>query len=262
MAVNVDVMLKKIYAYQNEKTGESFDLPYRVYYPSDYDAANDKKYPILFFLHGHGECGTDNELQIRVLKKEHRLINMVMERNDTVIVAPQCPCSFKHEWVLLNHAWGTGSREALTEEPTLGLAAAESLLMSFLDGGKIDLSRVYSAGISMGGYGTWALACLRAPWFAAAMPICGGGLAGMANEFGDLPIRAFHGLCDKKIDPIESLQMVKAVNRFGGQAELILYPKLAHNCWDAAYSDDKNYDWMFSFTNERGQEETEKLSVD
>ena len=75
----------------------------------------------------------------------------------------------------------------------------------------------------------------------------------MAKQLGTLPIRAFHGLCDKTVDPIESLQMVKAVNCAGGRAELILFPELAHNCWDAAYTDEKNYDWMFSFTNERGE---------
>ncbi len=103
---------------------------------------------------------------------------------------------------------------------------------------------------------------LRAEWFASAMPLCGGGLAGMSKEFGDLPIRAFHGLCDKTVDPIEGLQMAKAVNRAGGNAELILFPKLGHNCWDAVYTDEKNYDWLFSFTNEREKSLDEPLSVD
>ena len=45
--------------------------------------------------------------------------------------------------------------------------------------------------------------------------------------------------------------MAKAVNMMGGRAELILYPERGHNSWDAAYTDESNYDWMFSFTNER-----------
>ena len=83
------------------------------------------------------------------------------------------------------------------------------------------------------------------------MPICGGSIPGMAKQLVGLPIRTFHGLRDKTVDPIESLQMVKAVNLTGGYAELFLYPELSHNCWDAVYTDEKNYDWMFSFTNER-----------
>ena len=246
MAVNVDVMLKKIYAYTNPKTGESFDIPYRVYYPSDYDAANEKKYPILFFLHGHGECGTDNELQIRVLKKEHRLINMVMERDDTVIVAPQCPCSFKHEWVPLNHAWMTGSREALTEEPTLGLAAAESLLMSFLDGGKIDLTRVYSAGISMGGYGTWELITRRPELFAASIPVCGAGIPSLAHRLTEIAIWAFHGALDNTVPASGSRDMYEAITAAGGtKVRYTELPGVWHDSWIKAYQTEGLVDWLY-----------------
>ncbi|MBQ8432192.1 MAG: dienelactone hydrolase family protein [Clostridia bacterium] len=115
----------------------------------------------------------------------------------------------------------------------------------------VDATRLYVTGNSMGGYGTWELSLLRPDWFAASMPVCGGSIPGMAKQLIGLPIRTFHGLCDKTVDPIESLQMAKAVNRAGGRAELILYPELGHNCWDAAYTDEKNYDWLFSFTNER-----------
>jgi predicted peptidase len=129
------------------------------------------------------------------------------------------------------------------------------LVEDFRERSFVDETRLYLTGNSMGGYGTWQLSCLRASWFASVMPICGGGIPGMANEFGDLPIRTFHGLCDETVDPIESLQMAKAVNKFGGYAELILFPKLSHNCWDAVYTDESNFRWMFSFTNERGQSE-------
>ena len=158
MAINVDIMGRAVYEYRNEKTGKSFSMPYRYYFPSSYNENDDKKYPMLFFLHGHGECGTDNELQIRVLHKENRLIDMTIERDDCIIVAPQCPCNTELEWVPVNHKWNTGSR-ALTEEPTVGMAAAMELLDKFLACGKVDLSRVYAAGISMGGYGTWELTC-------------------------------------------------------------------------------------------------------
>ena len=92
--------------------------------------------------------------------------------------------------------------------------------------------------------------------------VCGGGIPGMANQLGDLPIRTFHGLRDKTVDPIESLQMVKAVNSCGGHAELILYPELAHNCGGTVFSDERNYDWMFSFTTERDKDLVRKLSRD
>ena len=113
MAINVDIMGRAVYEYRNKKTGKCFSMPYRYYFPSSYNENDDKKYPMLFFLHGHGECGTDNELQIRVLHKENRLIDMTIERDDCIIVAPQCPCNTELEWVPVNHKWNTGSR-ALT----------------------------------------------------------------------------------------------------------------------------------------------------
>ena len=92
------------------------------------------------------------------------------------------------------------------------------------------------------------------------MPVCGGGIGGVAKNLVNFPIRTFPGLRDKKVDPIESMQIAKAVNMAGGHAELILFPELAHNCWDAVYSDENNYDWLLSFTTERDQTLVEKLS--
>ena len=139
--VNVDIMARGVQEYTEPETGERFDLPYRVYFPTGYDAKGEKRYPMLFFLHGHGECGTDNEQQIRVLHKENRLINLIIERDDCIIVAPQCPCNIKYEWVPLAHAWSTGSRE-LTEKPTVGLSAAMALLDRFLENEAVDKKRI------------------------------------------------------------------------------------------------------------------------
>lgn len=97
---------------------------------------------------------------------------------------------------------------------------------------------------------------------AAAMSICGGGIGGFAQYLVDIPIRTFHGLCDQTVDPIESLQKAKAVNKAGGYAELILYPHLAHDCWTTVYSDDRNFDWMFAFTTERDKTLEDKISLD
>ena len=113
----------------------------------------------------------------------------------------------------------------------------------------------------MGGYGTWTLASLYPNWFASVMPICGGGIAAFAMNLTNLPIRTFHGLCDTVVDPIESLQMAKAVNLHGGHAELILFPELGHNCFYTVYSDEKNYDWLLSFTASQDRDLTEDPSL-
>ena len=244
--VDVDKMLRFAYDYTDAKTGDKFTLPYRVHYPSSYNEADGAKYPMLFFLHGHGECGTDNELQIRVLQKENKLINMIIERDDCIIVAPQCPCNVKYEWVPVNHKWDTGSRE-LTEDPTIGLAAAMNVLQKFLDSGKVDLSRVYAAGISMGGYGTWELITRRSEVFAAAIPVCGSGIPSKADRLVNMPIWAFHGERDNTVPAKGTKDMEEAIKAAGGtKMRATYFPGVWHDSWIPAYNTEGLVDWLFA----------------
>ncbi len=209
---------------------------YLTSYPKGF--SENGKYPLVVYLHGRGSRSESTE-------KLHKSVslNYILERQDErgfILLAPHCSRGNWNEWMM----------------------TVIRLLEQVRELPYVDKTRVYLTGTSMGGYGTWALATLRADWFAAAMPLCGGGIPGMANQLGDLPIRTFHGLRDKTVDPIESLQMVKAVNSCGGHAELILYPELAHNCGGAVFSDERNYDWMFSFTTERDKDLVRKLSRD
>ena len=210
------------------------DMRYLISYPNGFN--DSEKYPVLFFLHGRGARNQSTEKLHNYTCIAH--IQAHQNERGFIFIAPHCASGNWNEWM--------------------------ETLIQFVDNVRnlpyVDQTRIYLTGNSMGGYGTWSLSLLRADWFAAAMPICGGGLPGMAGQIGDLPIRAFHGLCDKTVDPIESLQMAKAVNSAGGHAELILYPELAHNCWDAVYTDKRNYDWLFSFTTKREKQKAIDLS--
>ena len=197
-------------------------LGYQISYPEGFQ--EDKKYPLVIFLHGAGW----RKRTIEQLPQNPSVQNL-LKRQDArgyILLAPLCHKGNWYEW----------------------MGVLIRLVETYREIPYIDATRIHLTGNSMGGYGTWALATLRPYWFASAMPICGGGIAGFAMNLVDLPIRNFHGLRDKIVDPIESIQMVKAINQRGGHAELILFPELEHNCWDAAYSDEKNYDWMLSFT--------------
>ena len=201
------------------------DIKYLISHP---DGFNDsEKYPVVLFLHGRGARNQSTEKLHNYTPLAH--IKARQNERGFILIAPHCAYGNWTEWMMPLVKFV----EHVRELPY------------------VDNTRIYLTGNSMGGYGTWELSILHADWFAAAMPLCGGGLPGMAGQIGDLPIRAFHGLCDKTVDPIESLQMAKAVNSKGGHAELILFPELAHNCWDAVYTDETNYDWLFSFTTER-----------
>jgi predicted peptidase len=211
-------------------------IKYLISYPEEFQ--EDKKYPLVIFLHGAGTRGEN----IERLQKNVCFLAL-RKRQDArgyILLAPLCQ---NGDWF----AWMT---------PLLRLVGEIRELPY------IDETRLHVTGVSMGGYGTWEFSSLRPDWVATAMPICGGGIAGFAQNLVDVPIRTFHGLRDQTVDPIESLQMAKAVNRKGGHAELILFPELAHNCWDTVYSDERNYDWLLSFTTKRDKTLVEALSGD
>lgn len=197
-------------------------LEYLISYPEGFQA--DAKYPLVIFLHGAGTRGKAiDRLQ------NNPIVQNLLKRQDArgyILLAPLCKRGDWNEW----------------------MSILVRLVETYRKVSYVDETRVHLTGASMGGYGTWALATLHPDWFASAMPVCGGGIGAFAGNLVNLPIRAFHGLRDKTVDPIESLQMAKAVNQHGGHAELILFPELEHNCWDAVYSDEKNYDWLLSFT--------------
>lgn len=243
----VDECLYDVLNYQNPVTGDEMSLPYRVFYPSDYDETSEKQYPMLFFLHGHGECGTNNEYQIRVLQKPNQLLDRVVEADNTIIVAPQCPCRPpEYEWVRLNHVWNTGSREKLDETSTVAMQAAITLLDRFLANPKVDKARVYAAGISMGGYGAWELVTRRPEVFAAIMPVCGSGFPGYAEQLRHVAAWIFHGEADGTVPAKGALEMEAALRAVGADVRATYYPGVGHDSWIPAYKEPDLLDWLFS----------------
>jgi predicted peptidase len=109
----------------------------------------------------------------------------------------------------------------------------------------IDKSRVYITGTSMGAYAAWQLCISHPQWFAAAVPVCGGGMYWDAGRLKDIPVWAFHGVKDDVVYCCESQHMVDRINAAGGNAKLTLFPEADHNAWDPAYSCKEMWDWLF-----------------
>ncbi len=232
--------------------GKSIELPYRVYYPSDYDPNGDKEYPILFFLHGHGECGTDNKKQLKVLDQSNKLIDDIVAMDNCIILAPQTYCDRAtnfSEWVASStgreymHIWdaGAGGMKARAGELseivyTTGLQAASALLDEFLELDTVDKDRVYIGGISMGGCGTWELIARRPDTFAAAVPVCGSGIISTASTLTDIAIWAFHGEADTTVHPEGSKNMCEAIEAAGGNVTYTSFPGVGHSVWNNAYN--------------------------
>ena len=212
-------------------------LKYLISYPEGFK--EEQKYPLVIFLHGAGtRSDTTEKLRQTVC---YTNLQKRQDARGYILLAPLC-----HQRSNWNEC----------------MASLIRLIEEMREVSYVDKTRLHLAGISMGGYGAWALATLRADWFASVMPVCGGGICAFASELVDLPIRCFHGICDQRVDPIESLQMVRAVNLAGGHAELILFPELGHDCFKTVFADERNYDWLLSFTSNRDKTIVEQLTGD
>lgn len=233
-----------------EKREHSFKqgkLLYRVLYPEDFDKT--KKYPLVFFLHGAGERGTDNEKQLihgskLFLDTENR------QSYPAIVVFPQCPPDDYWANVSREINEATGKREfifAKKGKPTQAMKGALSLIDSLVQRSYVDTKRVYISGLSMGGMGTFELVSRRPKTFAAAMPICGGDNPGSARVYAKrLPFWVFHGAKDNVVPSRFSEEMVKAIKEQGGSVKFSLYPRANHNSWDSAFAEPELLSWLFS----------------
>ncbi len=118
----------------------------------------------------------------------------------------------------------------------------------------IDKDRIYLMGASMGGYTSWQLGMSLPEYFAAIVPICGGGMYWNAGRLKNVPVWAFHGALDKTVLPEETLKMVAAVNNSGGNAKITIYPNNDHNAWTDTYNNPEVYEWLLSNKNQNEKE--------
>ena len=213
------------------------ELPYRFMKPEGYEAT--KKYPLVIFLHGAGERGSDNDKQLihgvpQFASKENR------EKYPCFLIAPQCPDNVK--WVDVDWSAATHTTpKEMTEPSRMTIALIESTLKQY----SIDPKRVYLTGLSMGGYGTWDLLARRPDLFAAAVPVCGGADEATAEKIKNIPIWVFHGAKDGAVKPARSRNMVAALEKAGGKPKYTEYQNVGHDSWNPAYKDAEMMRWLF-----------------
>ncbi|MFT5523273.1 MAG: putative peptidase [Pirellulaceae bacterium] len=206
-------------------TKTEVEMRHWIFLPADY-GAKETGSPLLLFLHGAGERG-DN---LPIVKK-HGPPKIADSKKDFpfITVSPQC---------------AVGKRWNADE------------MIGFLDyleaNHKVDKSRVYVTGLSMGGYGTWTLLAKNTGRIAAAIPICGGGDPEQAKNMTAVPIWAFHGDADPVVPASRSEKMIAAIKAADGtKAKLTLYPKVGHDSWTETYDNPEIYKWLLSHTIDR-----------
>ena len=183
------------------------------------------KWPLMVFLHGAGERGEDLELV-----KKWGPPKLVANKPDFpfVLLSPQCPKGIY---------WNISHLNQLIDQT--------------IADNRIDSSRIYVVGLSMGGFGTWSLVAAHPDKFAAAIPICGGGDVASSKALTSTPIWAFHGDQDSVVPVERTTKMVEAVEKAGGQKiKSTIYPGVNHNSWTQTFANPQIYDWLLSHRRE------------
>ncbi|HEY1767562.1 MAG TPA: prolyl oligopeptidase family serine peptidase [Terracidiphilus sp.] len=219
---------------------EGASYRFQVYLPEDWRRDDGKLWPVILFLHGRGERGSEGMWQTQIglpaQVRDHP------ERWPFVIVMPQCP--------LPDH-W-TDARML-----DVAMAALDQESAEFHG----DPDRIYLTGLSMGGYGVWELARSH-PRRWAAIAIAAGGIfwsydperwqessslpAEYARAIGRTPLWLFHGSDDNVVSPRQSDLLYQAFKAAGGHVRLWIYQGYGHDCWTRAYNEPELPRWLLS----------------
>ena len=219
------ISMINLYSQQEKQTPYNFEKEitltlsanYLLYLPLDYNDA-DKNFPLVLFLHGSGERGTDIE-KVKI----HGLPKLINQGKDFpfIVVSPQCPDDI---------FWNVDILIALLDD-------IDSKY-------RVDTNRIYVTGLSMGGHGTWELAMRQPDRFAAIAPVCGWADTSKACSISHMPTWVFHGAKDMVVPVKAAEDMVDALKKCNSNVKLTIYPDATHDSWTETYNNEDLYKWF------------------
>nr|WP_319398185.1 dienelactone hydrolase family protein [uncultured Carboxylicivirga sp.] len=219
-------------------------LQYRILYPENMKPG--QKYPMILFMHGAGERGSDNQKQL-THGGELFLQEKIRKKYPAIVVFPQCPDGIM--WT--NRKKHQNEQGEWIFEFPVDIAApwpalmVDQLIDSITQSGLVDKSRVYIIGISMGAIGTLEFLYRYTNKYAAAVVICGGHNAELAAVYESKPIWFFHGGKDNVVPNHYSKEVFDKVQPFNKRTKYTLYPEANHNSWDQALAEPNLLKWLF-----------------
>jgi predicted peptidase len=255
---NIQPVVDKFLKLRFSDSATGVSMGYRLFVPENYDPS--RSYPLVMFLHGAGEVGSDNEKQLTAnqgasvwAKPEEQA------RHPSFVLAPQ-----SNSYYTADPASGNSEPTGWTSlmiygldrpfDPLNQLVTAYDILQKVTGEYSIDPKRIYLTGVSMGGFGTFALAIEHPDEFAALVPVCGGGDPGRLAGIARTPIWVFHAAEDP-IVPVQLSQVsVKALEAAGGSPKYTEYPAgtyfypTAHFAWVPTYANAQMRAWLFQQT--------------
>jgi predicted peptidase len=220
-------------------------LPCRILTPINYQAG--KKYPLVVFLHGAGERGSDNEAQLK-WGAELFLDSANRAKYPAIVIFPQCPTNDKWaEYNKTSSSDSTGYSYSSDAPIRKSLNLVSSFIDTLLKSGQIDIQRVYLGGLSMGGFGTYELLWRKPNTFAAALPICGAGNPAKIKTIRkNLPVWIFHGDKDNVIPVANSRLIYGLLKNNNPKIKYTEYPEVGHDSWKNAFAEPRLMEWLFA----------------
>jgi predicted peptidase len=199
-------------------------MPYQIMYPRKYDSTS--TYPLIIFLHGIDERGTDNRQQLKWGASLFQS-DSVSKQYPAFVVFPQCRVSnYWHEGVMLRQL--------------------KSLVDNLVKTNSIDAKRIYIEGLSMGAYGTYAMVAEYPDLFAAAIAIAGDGDEKKADRMAKVDWKIYGGKKDTRVPGEKSEKMAAALRKSGANVSVKIYPDADHqHTWTKAFAEPDFVSWVF-----------------
>lgn len=221
-------------------------LRYRIMYPENYNAK--KAYPLLVFLHGSGERGSDNEAQLY-----HGgglfIKDSIRKQFPAIVIFPQCPAD--SNWSRFERSAPRGDSFYLSLNNNPEMSAPERLVKQLIDSladHKIaDKKRLYISGLSLGGFGTYDLLTKFPNYFAASFTICGmTNVPLFVKRASNMHLWIFHGAKDDVVNPQPDRELYKALKAINAPVQYTEYPEANHNSWDSTFAEPGLLPWLFA----------------
>ncbi|MEJ5964359.1 dienelactone hydrolase family protein [Pedobacter immunditicola] len=220
-------------------------ISYRILMPENFNPA--KKYPVIFFLHGSGERGDDNQKQLihggNLFTKPE-----IRDKFEAIVIFPQCPQN--DFWSNVEIKGGQTGKNRFNFQkggkPTAAMRALMGMINEQIDEPYVDKKQVYVGGLSMGGMGTFEILRRKRKTFAAAFTICGGDNIANVKKYKNVPLWIFHGGKDDVVSFELSKDIADHLKIIGKEVKYTLYEDANHNSWDSAFAEPQLLPWLFS----------------
>lgn len=181
---------------------------------------------LLIYLHGGSSRGNDNETQLKEAAVDSFYTYLTSRNIPATMIVPQCPPG---------GGWISTLRRVVNE-----------LAKTLISSGQVDAGRVYVAGGSMGGTGTWCQLSSFPNFYAAAMPVAGNPTGYDAAAISTTPVYAVMGTQDMLMDIAPVANMQSVVTEMGGIMLMDVENGWTHqNTCEWSYTRPR-LDWLFA----------------